>query len=130
MAIISVKQVGPGRSATAKLNGRKEVRTHTQPWRVICNSPYDTSYEVQAAFPAIGTQHPNDQYAFLISKDPTADSKSKMIWMMSLVYSTERPRSDNPSADPVDIEWDSDVAVEALQHDRSEERRVGKECRL
>ena len=117
MAIISVKQVGPGRSATAKLNGRKEVRTHTQPWRVICNSPYDTSYEVQAAFPAIGTQHPNDQYAFLISKDPTADSKSKMIWMMSLVYSTERPRSDNPSADPVDIEWDSDVAVEALQHD-------------
>ena len=118
MAIISVKQIGPGRTATAKLNGRKEVRTHTQPYRVICSSVYDTSYEVQAAFPAIGSQHISDPYAYLVSKDPVADSKAKMVWIVPLVYSTERPRGTDPTADPVDIEWDTDTAMEPYLFDR------------
>ena len=117
MSIVSVDQIGPGRTATAKLNGRREVRTHTQPYRVVTDNPNDTSYEIQAAFPPIGSPHIDDPYAFLVSKDPVADSKGKMLWIVPLVYSTERPRSENPCNDPTDIEWDTDTAMEPYLFD-------------
>ena len=116
--ILSCVALGPGRKATASLNGKREVRTHTQPYRVTCSSDFDTSYEVQAAFPPIGSPHPNDPYAFLISKDPDAHDKSKHVWIVPLVYSTDRPRDSNPEMDPVDIEWDTDTRMEPYQFDR------------
>ena len=117
MSIVSVEQIGPGRTATAKLNGRREVRTHTQPYRVVTDNPNDTSYEIQAAFPPIGSPHIDDPYAYLVSKEPVADSKGKMLWIVPLVYSTERPRSENPCNDPTDIEWDTDTAMEPYLFD-------------
>jgi hypothetical protein len=117
MSIISSKQINQS-SATAKLNGKKSVRTHVQVYRVKTNSPTDTSYMIQSSFPAIGTQHPNDTAAYLTGCDPQRHDKSKMVWLVTLTYSTERQRDTNPANDPVDIEWDTDIAVEPFLFDR------------
>jgi len=117
MAVISIKQINQ-RSATAKLSGKKAVRTHTQVWRAITSSPTDTSYMVQAAFPPLGSVHPNDPYAYLTSKDPQVHDRSKHIWHVTLVYTTEREWSDNPLDDPIECEWDTDISIEPYLFDR------------
>jgi len=117
MSIVSIAAIGPGRSAKANAKGSGGVRTHSQEYRVITDSPYDTSYEVEGAFAPIGTQHPSDTAAFLVDKSTRADSKGKMIWYVMLTYSTERPRAVNPAAEPIDIEWDTDTQVEPILYD-------------
>jgi hypothetical protein len=119
MAIVSVKEIHDDRGGDVSV-GKKSVRKHVRRFRVITNSPYDGSYEVLSApgLPRLGSLHPSDVRAFANHAKADNDAKSKFLWYVTVDYTTERERSENPLSDPAAIEWDSDTTQEIFTKDR------------
>jgi hypothetical protein len=127
MAIVSINEIHDGGEGSCELQGSKSVRSYTHPVRIITDDPHDGAWEIMLALPALGTSMADvlstlrpvalgdppavvaaDPYAFLISKLPKRDAKSKIIWTAPLRFSTDRPLKPNPLDDPPVIEWDTE----------------------
>ena len=117
--ILSVNQVNQGRGSDARV-GSKSLRTHTVVFRVMTSSPYDDGYVAMTAFgiPVPGQRHPTDPYAYAVGCKPAIEGKGKMSWLVTVDYSTERQRSENPFSDPALIEWTTDTSQEVFAYDK------------
>ena len=118
MAIVSVKEIPRGTSGDSAV-GKTSVRKHVRCFLVITNSVYDGDYEVQRAFgiPRPGQRHPSDTYAFANHAKADREGKGKFAWVVSVDYTTERQRDENPFADPAVIEWNTDTTQETFAYD-------------
>ncbi len=110
MAITSCEEIHVGRQGEA-VAGRKGYRRSTRVFRVLSNSPYDSDFEVLAAsgIPADGAVHPKYSYLWVAKRRAVQHDKSKLIWLATIDYSSERELASNPILDPADIEWDTDT---------------------
>jgi hypothetical protein len=117
MAIVSVKEIHDGRGGDDSIKSNKSVRKHDRVFRVIADSPYDGSFEVLLALPRLGSLHPRDLRAFCTGRNVNNESKSKLVWIGKLIYSTEREQNENPLAVPAAIEWDTDTSTEPFYFD-------------
>jgi hypothetical protein len=117
MAIVSVSEIHDGREGGTDLSDKKSVRTTTRCFRVTTDSVYDADWEVCRALPYVGSPHPKDPNAYLVSKRAKNESFSKYVWIATLKYTTDRPREENPCDDPAVIEWSTDTVQEPFDFD-------------
>lgn len=119
MAIVSIKEVHEGRGGDYTAKSRKSIRRHTRAFRVVTNAATDTSYDVLAYCPALGSLHPVDVGAWCVGKRATQDSKSKLVWNCTVEYSSEKELHEDPTDDPTEFEWDTDARKETFHKDRN-----------
>lgn len=119
MAIVSFKEIHEGRGGDYAAKARKSIRKHTRAFRVVTNSANDSSYDVLAYCPALGSLHPNDTGAWCVGKRANQDSKSKLVWNCTAEYSSEKELHEDPTDDPTEFEWDTDARKETFHKDRN-----------
>lgn len=107
MAVIQVSELHDGRGGSSALQKNKGVRKHTRVFRVVTDSPFDTSYDIFSVLPSLGSVHPRDPRAYCTDKSLTNEGFSKCVWKATLSYSTERELTENPLEAPAAIEWNS-----------------------
>jgi len=116
MAIVSVKESPIGRGGVSSVGKNR----YTRCFLVVTNSPYDGPYEAMAAagIPGPGSIHPSHPYAFATHAKADPEGKGKLAWIVSVDYTTERQRSENPFSDPASIEWSTDTTQEPFSYDK------------
>ena len=121
MAIASVKEIHDGRDGgvTMSLDG-KTVKQYTRIWRVITTSPYDNAAIIlrDSRFKIVGATYPGDGLAFARSVRPRQSGRTKLVWLVTATYSTERKIVVNPLMDPADITWSTDSRTKAFYKDK------------
>jgi hypothetical protein len=122
MSVASVAEIQDGRDGgiTLSLDG-KTVRQYTRVFRAITTSNYDNAATILSdyRFPIVGAYYPNDVLAFCRSIRPRQMARSKLIWIVTATYSTERQIVENPLADPAEISWATESRTRPYFQDRS-----------
>jgi hypothetical protein len=108
MVVTSFKEIHDGRDGGGEILRDGSVRRHTRVFRAITDSNTDDDVTVLASAPALGAIHPTDMAAYLQRRRARNESFSKRVWIVSLGYSTEREREEDPLADPIQIEWSTE----------------------
>jgi len=107
MSIIQISELHEGRGGSAALQKNKGIRKHTRVFRVVTDNQFDTSKDVLNVLPSLGSLHPRDSAAYCTDVAVTNESFSKLVWKVTLSYSTERELNKNPLLIPAAIEWSS-----------------------
>jgi len=127
MAVVSCYEIHDGRGGGVSRGDKKDTRKWTRVFRVITNSNYDGPVEILLAatiIPRVGQSHPQDPYAWAKDFKCDQDSKSKLIWTVTVEYTTDRstPESSdkqNPLTEPAVIEWSTDTTQEDFTKDKN-----------
>lgn len=110
MAVVSFKEIHDGRDGeSSSEQGGKSTRTYTRVFRVKTNSNYDEAATVRAVCPRIGYRYPYDIAAVCRRVRARNEGFSKIVWIVTCSYSTGNEIEENPTADPVEIEWSAET---------------------
>jgi len=118
MTVVGWEELSEGRDGSLELSQGKTIHKYTRVFRVYTDDPHDDAAVVMAYCDPVGTQHPTDTSAYLVSCNAVPDGKSKTVWKATVRYTSERQRSTNPLNDPVAIEWDTDTAQVPFYFDK------------
>jgi hypothetical protein len=109
VGIVSCNKLYGGRSGSGDLFGH---RTYSETYEVVTNSVLDNELTVTSilavGLPRVGTRHPSDPAAILVSHEPTQSDDSPFIWYVVAKYDTapDFPNSTDPdgtTTDPAQI---------------------------
>lgn len=114
MAVIDIEEIWQGREG----DDDTKVRTHTRVWRARTNDPLDDDVVVMAAVPVSpGDPHPSDAGAYAIRSNARQDA-TRLIWLITVTYSSEREIAPNPLDDPAVITWNGEPFQRPLVVDK------------
>lgn len=108
MSVIAANEIHRGRQGEGTVNRLQSIRKWQRVWIVRTNDQTDGGDTVTAAIPIVyGDPHPNDPYAWCNSVNAKCRDDSKLAWIVTYGYTTEREYQENPLNDPAEIEWDT-----------------------
>lgn len=109
MSIVYCKEIHDGRGGDEEYSRQGSIRRYTRVFRVRTDSNTDDATVVKAAaeLPRIGSVYPYDTGAWCRSRNAKNEGFSKIVWIVTCSYSSEREMFDNPLDDPAEIEWSS-----------------------
>ena len=99
MSVVSFKEIHRGRGGGESLRGKwQTVLEHTRVFRAKTNSHLDDEATILTYVdcPVIGDQHPNDPDAYCVSRDARNEDDSKIVWIVTVMYSDERQIEGSP----------------------------------
>jgi hypothetical protein len=108
MSVVSVKEIHPGRDGGDDLGKEGGKSSITRKFRVITSSVYDGADTVLQSCANLGTVHPTATWLYVNSRRAVNDSQSKLMWIATLKYTSQRERTENPLAQPVEITWSTE----------------------
>ncbi len=117
MAVHTFKEIDDGRGGGESITGKQSVRRYTRVFRVVTTDNYDDAAIVMQHpdCPRIGHVFPNDPFAWCRRVDPRSAGFGKRLWIVTVAYSSEQEKDEDPSNDPVTVSWGtehySEVAV-------------------
>jgi len=96
-----------------------DERQHSRSWLLETSDKSDDGATILAsnAIPFVGSIHPNDTFARLVSREPVAFAGSH-FWIVNASYSTNVTITDDPLSDPASFEWDSEQFQQVAYKDR------------
>jgi hypothetical protein len=114
MSVVSVKEIQGGREGEGVSKKGKGVRSYTRQFRVTTSSPYDDSViacdGVYYAYGVgLGSPYPMDWGSWCTRVRGRSDDKCKTLWYVTASYSSERELGQQPTDDPVLVDWNSEV---------------------
>lgn len=120
MSVTWVREIWNGREGGADEQG---INAHTRIFRAKTDNKWDDETIVLTAtgVPGIGDQHPNDVTSYCRSVRGRNESASPFFWTITSVYSSERERGVDPTADPVQISWSTEQFQRVADKDRNGE---------
>jgi hypothetical protein len=117
MAVTSVEWIWDGRGGSD--DGK--VRTRTRVARVFTDDPLDDSPIVEAAVGVVqGDPHPND-FAAKARSIQSRQGETRLVWLVTVEYSSEKDIQPNPLNDPVRFNWTGEGFQRPLEKDRNGE---------
>ena len=110
MSATSVYEINQGRQGEGTVTREKSFRTYQRVFRVTTDDPYDDSLvvfdAVSSAYGVVaGAPYPTDFGAFVNKAQCRPEGKSKMVWLVTVSYTSEWEPQQNPLDDPAIIEW-------------------------
>jgi hypothetical protein len=115
MAVVSTQEIWDGRG------GSDDVKTRTweRVYRVITDDPADDAPTAMAAVPVSpGDAHPEDSLAFANSAQ-ARQGATRLVWLVTISYTSEREYHPNPVNDPAVITWDGEPFQRPLIRDKN-----------
>jgi hypothetical protein len=117
VAIVSVNEIWDGRDGSDDVKTRAWKRI----WRIITDDPQDDGPLVMAQIPVSpGDPHPNDGGAYAEAAEVQQGS-TRLVWLGTVRYTTDRDYQPNPVNDPAVITWDGEPFQRPLIKDRNGE---------
>ncbi len=110
MSIVKFDEIHNGREGGDELtSGGKQISRYSRVFRANTDDPFDNAATVLAYVdcPRVGHLYPDDPRAFCQRVRPRNESFSKLVWIVTAGYSTEREISENPLNDPAEIDWNT-----------------------
>lgn len=83
----------------------------------------DNEHVVAIALPQVGAQHPSLLGCYCIGLDIDLQENG-VEWLCAVEYSDERELSEDPTSDPVFVDWDGEIYTEAIFEDINNEAIV------
>ncbi len=107
MSVHTFKEIDDGRGGGEAIVGKQSVRRYTKVFRVVTTDNYDDAAIIMQhpACPRIGHVFPNDPYAWCRRVDPRSAGFGKRLWIVTVAYSSEQEKDEDPSNDPVTVSW-------------------------
>jgi len=108
MSVISFDEIHNGRDGEDQLSSDgKQISRYTRVFRAATNDATDEAATILivAACPNVGALYPGDPRAYCQRVQPRNESFSKLVWIVTCSYSTERELAENPLDDPAKISW-------------------------
>ncbi len=114
MAVTDVNEIWDGRSGADD----GSTRTRERIWRIITDDPFDDAPIVEAAVGVVaGDPHPNDFGAKARSIN-ARQGESRLVWLVTVSYSSAKDLQPNPLNDPAEISWDGEPFQRPLIKDK------------
>ena len=108
MSVVSFDEIHNGRDGGDELStdGRM-VSRYTRVFRVITDSALDEASVIltHASCPKVGSIYQSDSLAFCRRVRPRQESFSKLVWIVTAAYSTERELEVDPLNESAAISW-------------------------
>lgn len=123
MAVISFKEIHNGRSYSSRTTSGGSVETYHRTWRAETDNRYDNGDVVTAHLdcPRRGQPFPTNPFAFCRDVEARNQGFSKLVWIVTGVYSTAREITDDPLNDPADIKWRTEQGQKVFYRDKNDE---------
>lgn len=120
MTVSWVRELWDGREGGADSQG---VVSHTRIFRAKTDNKWDDETTVLTAVnvPGVGDQHPTDITSYCVSTTARNESASPFFWTITSVYSSERERGADPTADPIQVSWNTEQFQRVADTDRNGE---------
>jgi hypothetical protein len=114
VSVVSVEEIWDGRGGDDDVKMRNWVRV----WRVITDDPLDDAPTAMGAVPVSpGDPHPEDPLSFA-KKANARQSATRLVWLVTISYTSEREYQPNPLNDPAVINWDGEPFQRPLVKDK------------
>lgn len=112
MAVVAngFKEIHNGRDGGDDITRGTNVRRYIRVFRAVTDDPNDDATVVlgHGDCPEEGAVHNNDSSAWCQRRRARNEGFSKLVWIVTINYSTERELSTSPLSDPVQISWDTE----------------------
>ena len=111
MAISTVNEIDDGRDGDDGITrSGGGVQHYTRIYRVITDSNTTEGEAVllSASLPRLGAFYPYNSNAYLQRRIVRSTGFGKRVWIVTCSYSTERELSEDPTAEPADISWNTE----------------------
>lgn len=120
MSVDTFQEIHSGRDGGEEVTGEKSLRRYTRVFRALTTSNDDDATTIleHPDCPRIGSIHPSDLWAWCRRVRPRNESFSKRVWIVTAAYSSEQEREEEPTNDPIQIEWHTEMYSEAVWKDR------------
>jgi len=133
MSVVSVKEINDGRDGGDGFTQEGVSSEITRQFRVITNSAYDGADTVLQSCDNVGVVHPSASWLCVKKRRARADSKSKLIWIATLSYSSigASPGSSpsiSPLASPADVTWQTEYSQENAYKDKDGNAVMNSAC--
>ncbi len=114
MSVVSVDEIHTGRSASDDIGslGEGAKSEDTRKFRVITNNVYDGAGTALQSCDNLGVVHPTFSWLYVKRRRAVHEGNSKLVWVASLKYDSERERVENPLAQRVEVNWDTEYTQE------------------
>jgi len=121
MGILSFDRIHEGRSSETSADGRKVIRRFTDIYRAVTDDPHTEPEDVEAyaLCPRVGQAHPRDPRAFCRRVKPDNEGFSKLVYLVTCDYSTEREMREDPTAEPTRWRWRTQGFERPVVYDRN-----------
>lgn len=125
MSVISVDEINDGRGGGEELVESGAKSKDSRKFRVLTNSATDAADTVLASCIRLGTAHPTAYGLWATSRNATSHSKSKLAWVVTINYTSERYGSfgltDNPLNQRAEITLQTESTREIANKDKDGE---------
>jgi hypothetical protein len=118
MAVIKFYRKYGAREGTDEIDRQSGRKTHVIPWIAITDSATDTEQTVLAAAPAAGSPHPTAYRSYLRHRSAKQSIDNACVWDVVLTYSSDFQQSENPLADPAEINWSTEMFQRPYEKDK------------
>ena len=120
MSVVSFKEIHNGRDSEESTSKEWGIRRYTRVFRVRTNANTDEGSVIlaYADCPKRGDAYPYDADAYCRRVRAHNDDNSKIMWIVTCVYSTGDELSDDPLDDPAKIEWNTEPRQKVFWKDR------------
>jgi hypothetical protein len=109
MSVVDIQEIHNGREGGDDLDQSTGAKSNiTRQFRVYTNSPYDGPDTVLQACDNLGVRHPTASWLYVKSRKARNEEFSKLVWIVTLNYSSEWERTTNPLSQPAEIDWNTE----------------------
>ena len=121
MSVVSTKEIHDGRGGGDDLENDGGKSNATRQFRVITNSAYDGADTVLQSCDNLGVVHPSANWLYVKTRRAKNHSKSKLVWTVTLTYTSHWERTENPFAQPAEVSWNTETSQENAYKDITDE---------